>query len=169
MALARRADGLLTAVSSAGRRAVGVPAITRGANREGLCARPARPQPERRFHEALAQSSRPRYAGTDAVAQWPTAVATGRTVESANEGPESQLRVLTSSQSPSTIPKIPEGYRRCRSRGRTDRAHRSLQNRTDRGFAQRPQPVILVLCLKKEKDSNPTRQIDAGSDSRAFK
>ena len=109
MAVARRADGLLTAVSSAGRRAVGVPTITRSANREGLRARLARPQPERRFHEALAQRSRPRNAGTDAVAQWPTAVATGRTVESANEGLESQLRVLPSSQSPSTIAKIPGG------------------------------------------------------------
>jgi hypothetical protein len=80
-----------------------VPAITGGANRERPGTRPARAQPERRVHEALAQSSRPRNAGTAAVAQSPTADATGRTVESANEGPERQLWVLTSSQSPSTI------------------------------------------------------------------
>jgi hypothetical protein len=37
------------------------------------------------------------------------------------------------------------GYGRCQSRGRTDRAHRSLENRKERGFPQRPQPSSLLV------------------------
>ena len=156
MALTRRARGLTSAIDSAGRRAVHVTAITGRANREGLRARPARAQPERRVHEALAQSARPRNAGsTAAVAQSPTADASGRTVESANEGPERQLRVLTSSQSPSTIAEIPEGHGRC---GKPRR----------RGFPQRPQPVV-VFFFRKDDQKPREASVTAGCpDFRAF-
>jgi hypothetical protein len=35
-------------------------------------------------------------------------------------------------------------YGSCRSRGRPERAHRSLENRTDRGFPQLPQAIITL-------------------------
>ena len=94
------ADGRPPSAGAAGGRAVGVSAIAGRANREGPRTPAARAESERRVHEGLAQSARPRHAATATVAQLPSAGATGRTVESATEGSEGKFRVLTSSQSP---------------------------------------------------------------------
>ncbi len=82
------ADGRPPSADAAGGRAVGVSAIAGRANREGSRTPAAGAESERRVHEGLAQSARPRNAGTAAVAQSPPADASGRTVESATEGPE---------------------------------------------------------------------------------
>jgi hypothetical protein len=44
---------------------------------------------------------------------------------------------------------------RCRSRGRTERAHRSLENRSERGFPQRPHAASLFW---RKKEQNPRCQ-----------
>ena len=100
MTPAGRAYGDTAARDATGIGAVGVSAIAGRTNREGPRTRATHAEPERRVHEGLAQSARPRHAGTATVAQLPPAGATGRTVESANEDSEGKLRVLTSSQSP---------------------------------------------------------------------
>ena len=59
-------------------------------------------------------------------------------------------------------PARPEQHCRCaaggcgrhRSHGREDRAHRSLENRKERGFPQRPQPIIFFLEIW--KSTGPT-------------
>ena len=62
-------------------------------------------------------------------------------------------------------PARPEQHCRCaaggcgrhRSHGRKDRAHRSLENRKERGFAQRPQPIIFFLEIwKSTEPTSPT-------------
>ena len=52
------------------------------------------------------------------------------------------------------------GYGRCRTCGRTRRAHTCLQIRPEGGFAQRPQPVIFLLIKNPEqpRDRTPTRR-----------
>ena len=42
---------------------------------------------------------------------------------------------------------------RCRSRGRTERAHRSLENRTERGFPQRPHASSSIRFTHEIPDS----------------
>lgn len=41
--------------------------------------------------------------------------------------------------------RAPRGCERCRPSGRTKRAHRDLENRTERGFPQRPLPLSVLL------------------------
>jgi len=68
-----------------------------------------------------------------------------------------QLQALTSDcrgpqlTRPARDRRIRRGYGRCRSCGRTERAHSSLENRTERGFPQRPQPLSLNAKKKKTK------------------
>ena len=55
----------------------------------------------------------------------------------------------TGLQAPASVPRptragaATEGCGRRRSHGRKERAHRSLENRKERGFPQRPQPIVL--------------------------
>src|SRR5688572_9560525 len=46
---------------------------------------------------------------------------------------------------------------RCRSRGRTERAHRSMENRTERGFPQRPH--ALSFPLERRREPNAVSQL----------
>ena len=50
--------------------------------------------------------------------------------------------------------KMRSAHGRCRSRGRTERAHRSLENRTERGFPQRPHASWMSGGQRRPNDVN---------------
>jgi hypothetical protein len=170
MTAAGRADRAPTPLSPAALRAVGVAAITGDANREGLRTRPARAQPERDVHQAVAPSTRP-WNDKTLVRRATMALgkATGCVVESAT-----RIRSANSGSSPRLSPRVP--YRKAPADAMDADAAMDAQTASTAAWKSRSRTrdshsahSDSLFRSEEQKTEEKHRYLDPRRDSRGFR